>query len=110
MNKPGVCRHCGCSEQNPCWPHREEVYWTDETRTVCRRYECEKAERARKARASIPAGAAVEGKKSSDEFAGMSEWAIRRELERRGWGVGAIRLELEKRRRAVARRRKRRAA
>jgi len=33
---PGVCRICGCTEDNPCWhPDHGSCWWVDKTHTLC---------------------------------------------------------------------------
>jgi hypothetical protein len=45
----GICRHCGCSESNPCRLYcGEECCWTDRARNVCTNPVCVNAEAARK--------------------------------------------------------------
>lgn len=48
---PGICRHCGCTEQKPCG-HCKSVHgeccWTDKTRTVCTGRDCVMREVARR--------------------------------------------------------------
>lgn len=86
--QPGTCRHCGCSEERPCWAcraHCDECTWADAERTVCSGPACVKAERDRLA--------ALRGVKRSPYA---------------GWGFGAICLEMRKRGRRA--RRKGRAA
>ena len=47
--RAGVCRHCGCTEDNPCRLYTAEACsWADATRTVCNSPSCMKAEAARK--------------------------------------------------------------
>lgn len=89
---PGVCRHCACTEDDACrLGSGDTCGWTDATRTVCTRSGCLIAEAARVAR-----------KRAEDKGA-----AARNEFA--GWGLGAIRLELDRRRRN-RRRGKRKAA
>ena len=88
MIAPGTCRHCGRSEGNLLrGSDGDEAGWGDRTQTWCTFPSCVVAEAQRLRRA---------------------RQAARPESEFRGWGKGAIRLELE--RRARARRRKGRAA
>lgn len=50
MIAPGVCRHCGCRELQPCWScrqHHDGCAWTDRTQTVCMNSDCVMAEIAR---------------------------------------------------------------
>jgi hypothetical protein len=45
----GICRHCRCSENDPCrLCTGEPCSWADATRTVCNSPSCMKAEAARK--------------------------------------------------------------
>jgi len=47
-----ICRHCGCTENNPCRVYPgEPCNWMDNTRTVCSNPSCVNAEAARKRRA-----------------------------------------------------------
>jgi hypothetical protein len=47
--RAGTCRHCGCTEEDPCRLNTgEPCSWADDTRTVCSRPSCMKAEAARK--------------------------------------------------------------
>lgn len=47
---PGRCRHCGCTEDNPCTLRTgEPCCWADSTRTTCNSTPCEIAEAARQA-------------------------------------------------------------
>ena len=46
---PGVCRHCGCSESNPCrLADSGPCCWMDRKRDVCSNPSCVRAEAARK--------------------------------------------------------------
>lgn len=45
----GICRHCGCTEDDPCGLCTgEPCSWADATRSVCNNPSCMKAEAARK--------------------------------------------------------------
>lgn len=47
--EPGICRHCGCTESDPCrLSDGDSCSWADAARTVCNRPSCMKAEAARK--------------------------------------------------------------
>jgi len=47
---PGVCRHCRCTDTNPCLlSNSDTCCWVDRTRLVCSNPTCIKAEQARKA-------------------------------------------------------------
>lgn len=89
--QPGVCRHCECTESNPCslCLHKHDgCAWSDTSRLVCSGEPCIRAEAARLA--------AARAARPKPEFA--------------GWGPGAIRLELERRDRNARQRRRRRTA
>ena len=84
MIAPGVCRHCGCSEVDPCSFHKDGCVWTNGSQTVCESPVCRKAE-AHRVRVAKAAATPKPG-----EFA---------QLFRRGWGHGAIVDELRRRKR-----------
>jgi hypothetical protein len=56
MNKPpfpGTCRHCGCTESEPCLLPSgggDTCGWFDKSKKCCSNYPCVKAELARRAR------------------------------------------------------------
>lgn len=57
--QPGVCRHCGCTEDNACMTQTgEPCHWMNRERTVCSNSPCIIAEEARLARAKAAAQAA----------------------------------------------------
>ena len=95
---PGVCRHCTCTEADPCTlANGDECCWIDSTRTVCNARDCVIAEDARKAAAKAAAKEAesAANRKYGDRY--------------RGWGPGAIFEDLRKRE-SAKRKKKRRAA
>jgi hypothetical protein len=50
--QPGVCRHCGCTENNACRLEDGEMCcWIDYSRLVCSNPKCMRAEGARLAAA-----------------------------------------------------------
>jgi hypothetical protein len=50
--RAGICRHCGCTEDDPCRLYTgEPCSWADATRTVCNKPSCQNLEAARKRRA-----------------------------------------------------------
>lgn len=50
----GTCRHCGCTEDDPCRLYTgEPCSWADAARTVCSGPSCMKAEAARKRSAKV---------------------------------------------------------
>jgi hypothetical protein len=82
---PGVCRHCTCTEDDPCkLANGDECCWIDSTRTVCSGRDCLIAEDARKA-------AAKEAERSAKRKYGDRY---------KGWGPGAIFEDLRDRERA----------
>jgi hypothetical protein len=52
---PGMCRHCGCTEDSPCrLSEGDTCCWFNRERTVCSSPACIKAEEARVARIPKP--------------------------------------------------------
>ena len=89
----GTCRHCGCTEVDPCkLPCGDACMWLDGTRTVCNAPRCIVAEQARVSLLR------AERAKPRSRFA---------ELLRAGYGYGAaarqVRSESRKRRRGSVR-------
>jgi len=65
---PGVCRHCGCTESNPCrLQDGDTCFWDNRERTVCSNPSCRRAEGERMARAKAAAKAARPRKLTSAE-------------------------------------------
>lgn len=46
--QPGVCRYCGCTEDNACRtpPSGEPCCWVEDDRTVCSGWNCQRKYRA----------------------------------------------------------------
>jgi hypothetical protein len=91
---PGVCRHCGCHDGDPCWHCRAfgDCCWLTRERLVCMQPACVIAEQARAARAQAEAKAAKPRKPYAR------------------WGYGAIAIDKRNRERREKRRGKGRAA
>ncbi len=88
MIAPGVCRHCACTEEQPCRTHDGDTCcWVDRKRIVCTAPGCLHAEALRVASAR----------------------AQRPSAKYRGWGFGAI-IDDKRRQERRERRKKGRAA
>jgi hypothetical protein len=81
MAVPGICVHCGVTEAEV---DGDRLMWHDETKTCCSKYACVKKQR------EIKKQPARSNRKYGDRY--------------RGWGLGAIAMDLRRRQR---RRRKR---